>query len=88
MLATVREGVAIARGDDAAIGEAKSEHAEAMLAAHDRAERRRADEQPEEAQSDEEAQPDEEARADDEDADADDASRTGRTERDGRTTAS
>jgi pimeloyl-ACP methyl ester carboxylesterase len=78
--ATVREGVAIARGDDAAIGDAKSEHAEAMLAAHDRAERRRADEQSEEAQSDEEA------RADDEDVD--DATRTGRTERDGRTTAS
>jgi hypothetical protein len=78
MLATVREGVAIARGDDAAVGEAKSEHAEAMLAAHDRAERRRADEQSEEAQSDEEARVD----------DADAASRTGRTERDGRTTAS
>ncbi|TWX40067.1 alpha/beta hydrolase [Frigoribacterium sp. ACAM 257] len=45
MLATVREGVAIARGDDDAIGQAKSDHAEAMLAAHDRAERRRGDEE-------------------------------------------
>jgi hypothetical protein len=41
--ATVREGVAIARGDDAAVGRAKSDHAEAMLAAHERAERRRDD---------------------------------------------
>jgi len=42
--ATVREGVAIARGDDAGVGRAKSDHAEAMLEAHERAERRRDEE--------------------------------------------
>ena len=37
--ASLREGLAIARGDDAGIAEAKTDHAEAMQAAFDRAER-------------------------------------------------
>jgi hypothetical protein len=73
MLATVREGVAIARGDDAAIGEAKSEHAEAMLAAHERAERRQeqAEVEAEATHEHEEAAP----------ADRDDAGRGGQDDR-------
>jgi pimeloyl-ACP methyl ester carboxylesterase len=79
--ATVREGVAIARGDDAAIGRAKSDHAEAMLAAHERAERRRGedgDERDRDRDSGDAVDDHEEARVGD-DRDADRSARDDRT---------
>jgi len=78
--ATVREGVAIARGDDAAVGRAKSDHAEAMLAAHERAERRRDEDGDDDAgdRDSGDAVEHEEARAGD-DRDADRSARDDRT---------